>query len=247
MPASPAAIRAATAFDAPRHVEPQPVFDIGQSAGPRRSASSTTPARRGAAAPRARRRAPARTRRSRRTSAPPFLVAPNDMMSTPERQLASAGLQPSRATALANRAPSICSLRPRALATSATARDLVERIDRAKIARLGQVDRGRLAAMQLARRDRRRGFRRAAGVDPAILAGDRRKLEPAAEKPGGIGLGRVDVRLLAAIDDAPGRADRRQAQRVGGGSGRHRKHPHLRSRTIRRSRCCSRAVHSSAP
>ena len=54
--------------------------------------------------------------------APPFLVAPNERMSTPERQLISAGLHESRASALAKRAPSMCSLSPRALPISATLR-----------------------------------------------------------------------------------------------------------------------------
>ena len=46
----------------------------------------------------------------------PFLVAPNDSTSTPARHVASAGEQPSEATALAKRAPSMCTAKPRAWA-----------------------------------------------------------------------------------------------------------------------------------
>src|SRR6266853_5225512 len=52
----------------------------------------------------------------------PFLVAPNDRMSTPAFHVASAGVEPSRATALARRAPSRCTQRRRARATSTIAR-----------------------------------------------------------------------------------------------------------------------------
>ena len=43
----------------------------------------------------------------------PFLVAPKDMTSTPDFQVSSAGEQPSPASALAKRAPSMCSFMPR--------------------------------------------------------------------------------------------------------------------------------------
>ena len=81
--------------------------------------------------------------------------------------------------------------------------DLVERVDRAEIARLGEVDRGGLAAMQLAGLDRRQRLAQRVGADPPVVAGDRHQLEAAAEKPGGIRLRGVDVRQLAAIDEAP--------------------------------------------
>src|SRR5579883_3243705 len=77
--------------------------------------------------------------------APPFLVAPNDRMSMPTRDLAQRT-------------------------------NFVERIDRAKIARLGQVDRRRLAAMQLARGDRCDRLGQSLGADPPMLTGDRRQL-----------------------------------------------------------------------
>ena len=44
----------------------------------------------------------------------------------------------------------MCSLEAAALGDLGDRADLVERVDRAEIGRLGQVDRGRLAAMQLA-------------------------------------------------------------------------------------------------
>jgi hypothetical protein len=47
---------------------------------------------------------------------PPFLTKPNDMTSTPARQLRSAGSEPVNATALAKRAPSRWKPRPRRLA-----------------------------------------------------------------------------------------------------------------------------------
>jgi hypothetical protein len=52
----------------------------------------------------------------------PFLVAPKESTSTPRRQVASAGAQPSAAIALAKRAPSMCTRRPysRAIPISAS-------------------------------------------------------------------------------------------------------------------------------
>jgi hypothetical protein len=52
----------------------------------------------------------------------PFLVAPKESTSTPAFQVASAGVPPRRATALARRAPSMCTHRRRARATSTMAR-----------------------------------------------------------------------------------------------------------------------------
>ena len=77
--------------------------------------------------------------------------------------------------------------------------------------------------MQLARLDRGERAGERIGIDAAIIARDRRQLQAAAEKPGGVGLRGVDVRRLAAIDDTPGRACRGQGQRVGGGAGGDRK------------------------
>ena len=81
--------------------------------------------------------------------------------------------------------------------------NVVEPVDRAEIARLGQVDRRRLAAMELARLDAGEGLRQRVGADPPMGPGDRHELQPAAEKPRGVGLRGVDVRRLAAIDEAP--------------------------------------------
>ena len=81
---------------------------------------------------------------------PPFLVTPNDRMSTPDFQVTSAGLQPSRATALAKRAPSMCTFRPCARAIAVKRGDLVEPVDRAEIGRLHQVEGRRLALVRQA-------------------------------------------------------------------------------------------------
>ena len=105
--------------------------------------------------------------------------------------------------------------------------DLVERINRAEIARLGQVDRGGLAAMQLPRLDRGEGAGEGVGIDASMIAGDGRQLHAAAEKPGGIGFRCVDVRRLAAINETPGGARRGQGQRIGGGAGGDRKDANL--------------------
>ena len=52
----------------------------------------------------------------------PFLVPPKLMMSMPAFQVSSAGLAPVAATALAKRAPSMCTAMPRARASDASAR-----------------------------------------------------------------------------------------------------------------------------
>ena len=51
----------------------------------------------------------------------PFLVPPNESMSTPAFQVISAGDTPSAATALAKRAPSMCTARPFCLPIAASA------------------------------------------------------------------------------------------------------------------------------
>ena len=64
--------------------------------------------------------------RSKNTTASPtgrpFFVPPKQSTSTPARQVMSLGWQPSVATALAKRAPSMCTLRWRRLAIAAIAR-----------------------------------------------------------------------------------------------------------------------------
>jgi hypothetical protein len=62
-----------------------------------------------------------------------------------------------------------------------------------------------LTAMRLPRLERGEGARQLIGVDPTVAAGDRHELETAAEKPGGIGLGGIDVRQRATEDETPGR------------------------------------------
>ena len=51
----------------------------------------------------------------------PHFVAPKDMMSTPARQVSSAGEHPTLATALAKRAPSMWTFMPYRLATADSA------------------------------------------------------------------------------------------------------------------------------
>ena len=70
---------------------------------------------------------------------------------------------------------------------------LVQPVDRAEITRLGQVDRRRLAAVRLAWHDRRERLGEGVGADAAVAARHRNELDAAAEEPGGIDLGDVDV------------------------------------------------------
>ena len=74
----------------------------------------------------------------------PFLVAPKESTSTPLRQVMSAGVQPRPASALAKRAPSMCSFMPCACASALICRDFGRRVDRAEFGGLGHADRGRL-------------------------------------------------------------------------------------------------------
>src|SRR6185437_17169416 len=98
---------------------------------------------------------------------------------------------------------------PAALGDLGDGADLGERVDGAEIARLGDVYRCGSPAMQLAWLYCCQGAGEGVWIDPAVRAGDRHQFQPAAEKPGGIGFRGVDVRRLAAIDEAPGRARRR--------------------------------------
>src|ERR1043166_4484697 len=106
--------------------------------------------------------------------------------------------------------------------------DLRKRVDGAEIARLRDVDRCGLAAMHLAWLYCRQGTGEGVRIDPAMRAGDRHQFQPTAEKPGGIGFRGVDVRRLAAIDEAPGWTGRRQREGVGGRAGSDRKNAYLR-------------------
>src|SRR5713101_9128645 len=71
--------------------------------------------------------------------------------------------------------------------------DFGERIYGAEIARLGEADRCRLAAMQRSRREPRERVAQRLDADPCMTAGDRNELQPAAEKPGGVCLRGIDV------------------------------------------------------
>jgi hypothetical protein len=145
------------------------------------------------------------------------------MMSMPERQVASAGLQPSRAVALAKRAPSMWSLRPRAFATSATPR-IRQRVDRTRSV-IRRVRRPLQAGRDGAVRRDRQSPARCIGADLAVTAGHCDDLRPP-PKTRWLGLRGVDVCDLAAINIAPGRAERGQSQSVGRRPGGDRKHPH---------------------
>jgi len=96
------------------------------------------------------------------------------------------------------------SLRPRRLAISATAP----------------------TSVKLRRRDPRQRLGQQTPVDFAVLPADRNELDAAAEEPCSVRLRGVDVRNFAAIDDAPGRAERGQSQGIGGSPGGYRKNPH---------------------
>jgi hypothetical protein len=104
--------------------------------------------------------------------------------------------------------------------------DLVEAIHRSEIGRLGQADRARLASVKLRGRDPGQRLGQQYGVDFAVLPADRSQLEAAAEEPRSVGFGSVDVCGFAAIDDAPGRAERGKGDGIGGGPGGDRKNPH---------------------
>jgi hypothetical protein len=141
-------------------------------------------------------------------SAPPFLVAPNDRMSMPATHIGRAAPEARQRVGEAG-AVHVHPEPPR-LRDAGDRGDLGERVDGAEIAGLRDVDGGRLAAMQLARLDRRQHAGQRLGADAAVLAGDRHELEAAAEKAGRICLRCIDVRRLAAIDEPPAGADRGQ-------------------------------------
>ena len=147
-------------------------------------------------------------------------------MSIPDRQVASAGLQPSRATAFGETRPVHVESETAPFGDLGDRPDLVEGIDRSEIGRLGQADRARLTSVQLRGRDPGQRLGQQAGVDFAVLPADRGQLDAAAEEPCRVRLGGVDVRNFAAIDDAPRRAERGQSQGIGGSPGGDRKNPH---------------------
>ena len=80
--------------------------------------------------------------------------------------------------------------------------------------------------MKLRRRDPGQRVGQEARVDLAVFSADSSQLDTAAEETGRICLGSIDVCNLAAIDDAPGRAERGERQGIGGGPCGDRKNPH---------------------
>ena len=151
----------------------------------------------------------------------PFLVAPKERTSTPAFQLASAGVQPSRATALAKRAPSMWTHRRRACAASAmlfTSAGVYTVLTSVAWVRLtarggtsvgagaGLVDRpGQVGGRDLAVHHRQRNRARVA---------PRPELGPAA-------FAAVDVSGVGHVDGPVGRGDDRRAEPVGGRPGAH--------------------------
>src|SRR6516164_11033739 len=92
--------------------------------------------------------------------------------------------------------------------------DLLDRVDRTEVGRLGQTDRTRLAAVDLPRRNPRKSFGKAVGIDLAMVPADGGELQAPAEEPRGIGLSGIYVCDLTAINDPPRRAERGQCQGV---------------------------------
>ena len=180
----------------------------------------------------------------------PFLVAPSDSTSTPARQVSSAGVQPSAATALANRAPSMCTRRPWRCATSHSARDLRGRVQRAEIRRLREVERERLHARRVAAAGERERLVERRGLELEVAARQAHQLG-AGEELGRAALVDVDVRRLVAVDRAVRVGERRERDRVRAGAARQREHLHRRARTARRSarscRGCSRRRRRARP
>ena len=132
------------------------------------------------------------------------------------------------------------------MAISATARISSSRVDRAEIGRLGQIDRGRLAAMQLARRKRGERARQRVGIDLAVPPATGTSLRPPPKNPAALA---SEVLMCAAALQKTSPQEGAIAARdsalaavpVATGN----------TRTVvsnsSENRSCSRAVHSSAP
>ncbi len=165
----------------------------------------------------------ARRRASKKitTSAPsaPFLVAPRLSTSTPAFHESSAGEQPTNDSALAKRAPSMCSFRPWRRVAVRDRGDVLRRIDGAAFGRLGEADTAEAAGDGPRRRPAGPAPRRAScgrSCRPAPSIGT--SLAPRVE------LRRVrlvdgDVRGGMAEDRAPRRRAAGERQHVGGGAG----------------------------
>ena len=158
------------------------------------------------------------------TSAPiaPFLVAPRLSTSTPAFQDSSAGEQPTKDSALAKRAPSMCSLSPWRWVEVAMAAISSGAIGRAAFGRLRDADGGGLRSDGPRRRPARPAPRRASwdrSCRPGRRCGRawRRRCRTAARW-----LRRPRCARRRCRRSRPRAASSGQRQHVGGGAGRHR-------------------------
>ena len=134
----------------------------------------------------------------------PFFVPPKDSTSTPAAGR-SAGATPSAATALAKRAPSMCSARARLRATSESAAIFVRPVDGTELRNLCDAERRRLAAMRLpVLRDTRERRRDQLGPQLSRVSSDRKNLGPATKELGRSGLVDLDMGVRMGEDDAAG-------------------------------------------
>src|SRR6266478_5917634 len=104
--------------------------------------------------------------------------------------------------------------------------DLLAPVDGAELGGLGQRQRRRLYAVNVNRtRAERRG--EGPGQEFAVLAAQQRQLRAAGEKTRRAAFVGCDVCLFVAVNGAVRRTHSREAERVGGGSGRDREGAHL--------------------
>ena len=155
----------------------------------------------------------------------PFLVAPSDSTSTPARQVSSAGVQPRAATALAKRAPSMCTCRPWRWATAHSAVISAVEYERAEVGRLREVERERLHARRVAAAGERERLVERRGLELEVAARQGHQLG-AGEELGCAALVDVDVRRLVAEDRAERVGERGERHRVRAGAARQREDPH---------------------
>ena len=106
----------------------------------------------------------------------PFLVAPSDSTSTPQRQVRSAGEHSRAATAFANRAPSMCTRRPWRRATAPSAEDSSSPYERAEVRGLRDVQREGLDAMLAAPAGERQRLVERPGIELVVPAGQAHEL-----------------------------------------------------------------------
>src|SRR6266567_3021927 len=140
----------------------------------------------------------------------PFLVAPKESTSTPAFQVASAGVQPSRATALARRAPSMCTHRRRARVASTMPRTSLRAytvLVSVQVSGLGHVD-GPVGRGDDRRAEPVGGRSRAHGIDLDLGLEQLREagLEPLGDGVGAVRRGVASVRGDERLQDHGGGA-----------------------------------------